>query len=100
MVVGVELERAGVGVERLAEAAQLQEGLAQAVPGVHIRGRSLDDGPVQRRGFLPLALERELDGLFGALSLETDNLFTFGWRIHQSTSTKDKEGMAGPSCRS
>ena len=48
------------------------------IPGERLENywRRLDDGAVQRRRFFPLALERQLDRLLGALSLETACVFS------------------------
>ena len=74
-VYGVKLHGVPVGLVRLTHASELEQRLAEPVPGLDVRGVGGEDGAVEGGCFLPLALESELDGLLGTLALETRSLF-------------------------
>jgi hypothetical protein len=62
---------------RFAVAPKLEQGLAEPVPRVDVVGLRLEDRFIKRSCLFPLALERQLDRLLGALTRETCVLFTF-----------------------
>ena len=81
----IELDSLGIGVARLGVAAELGQGFAQPVIGVHLVREHLEDLPIELGRLIPAILHRQANGLFGLGALLAQPVLSGECRHSQTT---------------